>query len=225
MTGFRNNVVSALVKHDHLHLLVDNGEEPRLDREQAMAFHARFMNPAPYMGCPPNVMRRELTQLGVPTHFGDIFYKLIVEREAFEAATGISTVPRNPRVLGMWESLRRAFTVHAPSFLIPQALATSTMGVWTTAMRAYFRLYVEEHSFRFEKDFGAKQFRREYSLYAADPARFRAALSVFEWQDTGDVAEFIASTPEEIECAAVALGRMCDLLRVKQPAIQRKRKD
>ncbi|UHS57270.1 hypothetical protein [Agrobacterium vaccinii] len=225
MTGLCSKSMSALVKHNHLHLLVDDGEEPRLDREQAMSFHAKFMKPNPYMKCSYRLLRKELTLLGVPIHFSDICPSLIVEREVFEAATSIVTIPKDARVLDLWESLRSAFTVHAPSFSIPQSLTASRMGVWTTAMKAYFLLHVEERSFRFEKKFDPKQFRREYALYAADPARFRAALSVFEWQDTGDVAEFIASTPEEIECAAVALGRMCDLLRVKQPAIQRKRKD
>lgn len=225
MTGFTTESVSALLKHKHLHLLVDDRVEPRLDRERAMTFHAQYMNPAPYMKCHPRVLRKELTRLGVPFHFSNICSKLIVEREVFEAATGIVTIPRGARVIHLWESLRSAFKLHAPSFSIPKTLAASRMGVWTTAIKAYFVLHVDECSFRFEKKLDPKHFRREYAVYAADPAAFRAALSGFEWRDEGDVAEFTASTPEEIERAAVALGRMCDLLRVKQPAIQRKKKD
>ncbi|WP_245441716.1 hypothetical protein [Rhizobium leguminosarum] len=219
--------VAALVRHGHLPVTDEDMRVPLLLREAAMSFHARYVNPSPYLQVAISQLRRRLNELDLPVLFGDICDNLIVERSRFEAATGLVTLPTDPLILALWQDLRVSFERHAPSFMVPRRLGAMKHVVWTTAIKASFTVFVREEGFHIEKKFGPKHSLRDWSAYITDPDRIRTMLAGFRWsQETeGCTASMTASSQDDFDRAAIGLGQLCDLLRVKQPPIRRKKRD
>lgn len=219
--------VAALVRHGHLSVTDEDMRDPLLLREPAMSFHERYVNPSPYLNVAVSRLRRRLDELDVPVLFGDICDNLIVERSRFEAATGLVTLPTDPLILGLWRDLRVSFERYAPSFMVPRRLGAMKQVVWTTAIKASFTVFVRDEGFHIEKKFGPRHSRRDWSAYAENPDRIRTMLAGFRWsQDTeGYTASMMTSSQDGFDRAAIGMGDLCDLLRVKQPPIRRKKRD
>lgn len=217
--------VTALASNNHIQVMAD--DDPRLLRESALAFHRRYVNPVPYLETPNNTWRRHLESLGVPALFSDICTNLIVERSRFEAATGLVTLPTNPDAAARWREMRESFAKHAPSFIVPEEPGNLKVVVRTTAIKARFTLHIKGDHFLFERKFLPQGRSREWALYASNPAGVRKALEGFEWSASGKghTASFVASSRGDFDRAAIALGRLCDMLRLKQPRIRREKSE
>jgi hypothetical protein len=227
MTNLSSETVSALVEHGHLLLVSDSNGCPQLSREAAMAFHKRYLSPRIHLDVPKNELRRRLGKLGVPVLFDDICENLIVERSRFEAATGLATMPKHEDSVALWQDLVESFAEHAPSFIIPKEMCSSKFVIRTTASKASFSLHIEGGTFHFQKRFDPIAARREWALYRNDPADVRRALDGFRWIETqgGCLFELTASCRADLDVAAAALGRLCDIFRQKRRAIRRKKND
>jgi hypothetical protein len=227
MSHLRPKTLLHLIATGHLPTVPTDTGEARLLRKEAMEFHMRYMNPAPYLRGYPRYYGQELEQLGVPIFFREAGDNLIVEREAFERATGIKTIPDDEDLLSLWGELKAAFLMHAPSFTIPECLGGIKFHVWTTSIKAFFELDVEKRGFRFVKRFSPQLARRDWATYETRRGDLLKALEPFTWakEPDSEVACLYAEKSSEIEAAAVALGRMCDVFRYKQPVIRRLAKD
>ncbi|PZU82820.1 MAG: hypothetical protein DI528_18485 [Shinella sp.] len=217
--------VTALASNNHIQVMAD--DDPRLLRESALAFHRRYVNPALYLDTHINVWRRHLEELGVPVLFSDICTNLIVERSRFEAATGLVTLSVTPDAAARWREMRDSFAKHAPSFIVPEELGNRKVVVRTTAIKARFTLHIQGDHFLFERKFLPQGRSREWALYVSNPAGVRKALEDFEWSDAGEghIATLVASSRGDFDRAAIAFGRLCDMLRVKQPMIRREKSE
>jgi hypothetical protein len=227
MSHLTSATVLHLIKEGYLPTVPTDTGASRLLRREAMAFHRRYMNPAPFLSGFYRYFRRDLERLGIPLLFKGIGNNLIVEREAFEQATGVKTIPDDERLQSLWESLKDAFARHAPSFTIPQVLEGIKFQVWTTSIKASFDLEVGDGGFKFVKRFSPQLARRDWAIYETRRNEVLEALGPFTWEkETGsEVACYYAEKPSEIEAAAIALGTMCDIFRYKQPVIRRLVKD
>ncbi|MCF6367600.1 TniQ family protein [Rhizobium halophilum] len=227
MSHLRPKTVLHLIATGQLPTVPTDTGESRLLRKEAMAFHMRYMNPAPYLRGYFRYHSRELEQLGVPIMFKEAGDNLIVERDVFEQATGIKTIPDDEHLQSLWGGLKDAFLAHAPSFIIPDFLGGIKFQVWTTSIKASFDLAVGQRGFRFVKRFSARLSRRDWEAYERRRNDLLQALEPFVWEEeTGTaVAAMYAEHPSEIDAAAIALGRMCEIFRYRQPVIRRLLKD
>lgn len=221
LTGFSPSTIAALISRG---VIETTGPAGIIARSSGLAFHRRYLNPSRFVVDKPGAA---LKKLGMKSVFTDIEHNVIVERDDFESASGISTLPTSASARSMWKAFFEIGREVAPSVIIPEEMSGHHVALVATSRKLRFMVDVGDEGFRIVKFYDAVRTSYEWKTSKRYESQIRDAFSSFQTTETRGRVEFacFCRTDGDFRTALAAIGKVIEFHRYRQPVIHRLKKD